>query len=69
MYVPKVIFWFSIKFIDYTFLDHDKMGSRSMRHGRFATSPVATIDASAISCYFKIVVHHQSVLIHGLPYR
>ena len=40
-----------------------------MQQGRFATSQVATVDTGAISCYFKIVVHHRSVLIHGLPYR
>jgi hypothetical protein len=55
MYVPKIIFWFSNWFIDYTFLDHGRGApSRSMHHGRSETSSVATVDAraSAISCYF-----------------
>ena len=54
MYVPQdYLPIFSNWFIDYTFLDHSERGSRSMQQGRFTTSQVATVDASAISCYFK----------------
>ena len=49
---PRLSSDFRNCFFDYTFLDLDGRGSRSMHHGRVVSSSVTTVDASGISCFF-----------------